>query len=126
MPGPLSNRVKNGILQYTTVITNVGGAYNPADSTFTAPIEGYYVFSWSTSQYNHHYTLSSIMKNGARILSESVYTYASGGQGDSTSEIVTLHLVQGDRVWIKLIQGNDPYVDSNKFGDINSFSGFLL
>ena len=123
---PLSNMVKNNILQYTTVIINVGGAYNPTDSTFTAPIEGYYVFSWSTSAFNRKYTLSSIMKNGDRIASQSVFALAVVNQGDSTSETVVLHLVQGDRVWINLFRGDAPYIDGSSFEDINVFTGFLL
>ena len=122
----LSNKVKNKVLQYSNVITNVGGAYNPADSTFMAPIEGYYVFSWSTSAWDRKYTLSSIMKNGARILSQSAYANAVTNQGDSTSETVVLHMVQGDRVWIDLYKGSAPYMDFGAFTDINVFTGFLL
>ena len=121
-----SNRLKNGILQYSNVITNVGGAYNPADSTFTAPIEGYYVFSWSTSAFGRHYTLSSIMKNGARIVNHSAYANAIANQGDSTSETVALHLVQGDRVWIDLYRGSAPYMDSLSYEGVNVLTGFLL
>ena len=124
-----SNKLKNGILQYSNVITNVGGAYNPADSTFTAPMEGYYVFSWSTSTYDRKYTVSSIMKNGARTVSQSAYAGAVTNQGDSTSETAVLHLVQGDRVWINLYQGEAPYMDGaaySTYRDINVFTGFLL
>ena len=121
-----SNRVKNGILQYTHVITNVGGGYNPAYSMFTAPLEGHYVFSWSTSTWNRRYTLSSIMKNGARIVSQSAYAYTVDSQGDSTSETAVLHLVQGDRVWINLYKGDAPYMDGAAYKDINVFTGFLL
>ena len=105
-----SNRVKNGILQYTHVLTNVGRGYNPAYSTFTAPIEGYYLFSWSTSTYNRQYTWSSIMKNGARILSQTVYAYGVNNQGESSSETAVLYLARGDRVWINLYKGNVPYM----------------
>ena len=121
-----SNKLKNGILQYSNVITNVGGAYNPADSTFTAPMEGYYAFAWSTSAYNRQSTLSSITKNGARIVSQSAYANAVTNQGDSTSETVVLHLVQGDRVWINLYEGSAPYMDGGGFKDINIFTGFLF
>ena len=124
----ISNRVKNNVLQYSNVITNVGGAYNPADSTFTAPIEGFYVFAWSTSQYNRHYTASSLMKNGARMFSQGVYTGEVTGQGDSTSQTGTLHLAKGDRVWIKLIVGTPPFIEKagGAFNDVDAFTGFLL
>ena len=121
---PKTNTLQNGILRYTDVLTNVGGAYNPADSIFTAPVEGYYVFVWSTSQYSTKYTESSITKNGARIASQSVY--AARGSGDSTSETVALHLVHGDKIWIKLFKGSKPVVDGGVFEDVNVFTGFLL
>ena len=121
-----SNKLKNGVLQYSIVITNVGGAYNPAESTFTAPMEGYYVFSWSTSIYHRQYTLSSIMKNGARIVSQSAFANFVDSQGESTSETAVLHLVQGDRAWISLYNGDAPYMDNGGFQDINVFTGFLL
>ena len=123
----MSNRVRNNVLQYTNVLTNVGGAYNPADSTFTAPIDGYYVFAWSTSQYSSHNTVSSIMKNGVRMLNECAVTEEVPFQGDSTSQTVALHLVKGDRIWIKLIGGTQPFLEGvgRAFNDVIVFTGFL-
>ena len=66
------------------------------------------------------------MKNGARIVSQGVNAYSVALTGDSTSETTVLHLVQGDRVWINLYQGNVPFMDSGGYKDINVFTGFLL
>ena len=121
---PISANVKNNVLQYNRVITNVGGAYNPTDCAFTAPVDGHYVFSWSTSQYDRKYPYSAITKNGAVLLTESAFANDVNSAADSTSQTVTLHLVTGDRVWIKRTAGSDPHVESSAFDCV--LSGFKL
>ena len=88
---------------------------------FIAPVDGYYVFSWSTSQYGSRWTHSVITKNGEDLLVESVHSYNAG---DSTSQTVVLHLVTGDRVWIKRKSGDYPYNLNNNFDAV--FTGFKL
>ena len=123
----MDNRMKNNVLQYTNVITNVGGGYNPATSTFTAPTEGYYVFAWSTSKFDMFYCLTSIVKNGTPILNESAFAANSHLQvGDSTSQTVVIHLEKGDRIWIKYIRDSPPFLDTGGFVDIDAFTGFRL
>ena len=120
-----SANVKNGVLQYNKVITNIGGAYNPSDCTFTAPSDGFYMFSWSTTQYssNGARTITAIVKNGAEQLFESSYVYGGHDVMDAASQTVTMHLATGDRVWIKLESGSNPYVNGVYEG---VFTGFKL
>ena len=124
LPKPQSYTVRNNVLQYNRVITNIGGAYNPTDCVFTAPVTGYYVFSWSTSQYNRKYTYSAITKNGVELLNESVYAHDNNDAAESTSQTITIRLGIGDRVLVKLTQGQNPYVAGDAFDGI--FTGFKL
>ena len=120
-----ASNVKNNVIQYNRVITNKGGAYNTADSVFTASVEGYYVFSWPMTQYNEKITDAAIVKNGAEFLKESAYVSGGVDVMDSSSQTVTIHLVTGDRIWIKYIGGSNPFVEGNgRFEGV--FTGFRL
>ena len=112
------------MLQYTIVIINTGGAYNPTDCVFVAPEDGYYVFSWSSSNVDLHYTDFALMRNGAEILVESAYAGNIKYSVDSTSQTVTTQLVSGDRIWVKLKGGHNPYVEGPRFDGV--FTGFKL
>ena len=119
----LSNpSVKNSVVQYTDVITNIGGGYDPTKSTFVAPVQGNYFFAWSTTQYQSRYTYTSIVKNGSPFANEGV-----GWNGakvmDSSSQITAIHLSAGDRVWIKHWGGTAPYHQTEYMG---IFTGILL
>ena len=124
LPTSIDATVKNNVLQYNHVITNVGSAYNPTDCVFTTPKDGYYVFIWSTSQYQRRYTDSAITKNGAEVLIESAYASNAPNIAHSASQTVTMYLVTGDRVWIKLKSGSNPYVELRRFYGV--FTGFKL
>ena len=76
LPNSIAASVKNSVLQYNQVITNIGGAYDITDCVFTAPIDGYYVFFWSVTQShqnNRQYTQTAITKNGAEIVRDSAF-----------------------------------------------------
>ena len=127
LPATIADTVKNGVLQYNQIITNIGGSYNPVDCVFTAPLDGYYIFSWSTSQVDRKYTYSVITKNGAEMLYEGAYTYYIQHAVDSTSQTVSMQLQAGDRVWIKLKAGNNPHVQTTQIDFFESvFTGFKL
>ena len=115
--------VRNSVVQYNSIITNIGSAYSRTDCTFTAPTDGQYVFSWSTSQYDHRYTYTSIVKNGLAILYEAVGHISSDAM-DSTSQTVVMHLSRGDRVWIRDDHGGaNTYYEGHYVG---VFTGFKL
>ena len=120
----VSANVKNGVLQYNTVITNVRGAYNRKDCVFTTPVEGYYAFSWATSQFDRKLTYSALMKNGAVILYQSAYALSVENASDSPSHTLSDHLMSGDRVWVAKTDGSNPYVDSSGNGCV--FTGIKL
>ena len=114
-------------MQYSNVITKLGDVYDPTNSTFTSPLEGYYFFAWSTSRYNIGYTLISIVVNGDMILNESAYAGKNSLHvGDSTSHTVVLYLQEGDRVLVKLLRNAPPYLEKNGFVDIDAFTGYRV
>ena len=116
--------MKNNVLQYNQVITNNGGAYDATDCVFTAPVQGFYVFFWSVTQNTKKITQSAITKNGAEIVRDSAF--ALGGDWDlaKSSQTVTMHLVAGDRVWIKYEGPHPPYVTDRQFSSV--FTGLRL
>ena len=112
--------MKNNVVQYNSVITNAGGAYDATECVFTAPSDGYYVFTWSTSQYDGKYTDTAIVKNGAEFLSETAYANAGSDTAATSSQTVTIHIGVGDRIWIKTLSRGTahPHVEYN-----NRFEG---
>ena len=126
MANSSASNVKNNVIQYNRVITNQGSAYNPSDSVFTVPVEGFYMFSWSITQYDRKYTDTAIVKNGAEFLKESAFVFGGSGVMDSSSQTVTIHLVTGDRIWIKYIGGSHPYIQKGDGRFEGVFTGIRL
>jgi hypothetical protein len=72
------------ILPFHSVITNVGGAYNPTSGVFTCPFDGEYYFSvvgnvWNFDDGND---VLFIVKNGNHI--------AAADKDDETSSVVVM------------------------------------
>ena len=102
LPTTISATVKNRVLQYNRVITNIGIAYSPRNCVFTATDVGYYLFSWSTSQYDYQLTYYALTKNRAEILNE--HAHAGVHQAmDSTSQTFGTRGQSVDQIqWWKL------------------------
>ncbi|XP_061176744.1 caprin-2-like [Saccostrea echinata] len=110
-------------LVFPVVINNVGGGYDPGTGIFTAPMAGQYVFYISAQGYSSDTLYVSIVHNGGA----KVMTMSDGGRGkdfyDSGSNLVTLNLQQGDRVWARCHSGSNYYSEGIP---ITTFSGFLV
>ncbi|XP_033095820.1 complement C1q and tumor necrosis factor-related protein 9B-like isoform X1 [Anneissia japonica] len=109
-------------MKYPLIITNFGNHYNKETGKFVCQHPGIYVFqftSGSTGVSNN--ILTSIMKNGQRILS----AHESGSGYKSASNMVVLDLVANDEVWTEPLSTNHNNYFSNSI-IYCSFSGFLL
>ncbi|KAK3090060.1 hypothetical protein FSP39_008887 [Pinctada imbricata] len=112
------DRLRVVIFDY--VITNVGGAYNSTSGIFTAPGSGNYCFSWTTLTLNGYSFESKLYRNGFEVYP--LYSHANAKQDDldSSSNLVSLSLSKGDRIWIVYISGG--FLDTGA----SSFSGWKL
>ncbi|XP_062615412.1 complement C1q tumor necrosis factor-related protein 6-like [Saccostrea cucullata] len=110
-------------LVFPVVINNAGGGYDPGTGIFTAPTAGQYVFYISAQGYSSDTLYVSIVHNGGA----NVMTMSDGGRRkdfyDSGSNLVTLNLQQGDRVWARCQSGSNYYSEGIP---ITTFSDFLV
>ncbi|XP_052709240.1 uncharacterized protein LOC128184009 [Crassostrea angulata] len=109
---------------FSKVLSNVGGAYNNQDGVFTVPISGTYIFFCKITQSSNKYDmLFQFTLNGSAMTNNMVY-----GRPDhafrTSSNLIVLQLIPGDRVWIKMVLGGRHY--SYGAGGDQSFSGFML
>ncbi|XP_033103410.1 complement C1q and tumor necrosis factor-related protein 9-like [Anneissia japonica] len=110
-------------MKYSLIITNFGNHYNKETGKFVCQHPGIYVFQFTSgsSRGSNDNILTSIKKNGQRILS----SRETGSGYKSASNMVVLDLVANDEVWTEPYSTNHNYYYSNNY-IYCSFSGFLL
>ncbi|XP_052277776.1 complement C1q-like protein 4 isoform X2 [Dreissena polymorpha] len=83
---------------FDIVRTNIGGAYNPVDGHFIAPVRGAYVFFVVLTNFVDHAASVQLLRNGqflGHVLADDT------GNAFSTSTLaVTAQLEVGDHVWV--------------------------
>jgi len=122
------NKPAGHVIIFNKITTNQGAAYDGSSGTFTAPVNGVYVFSLTIRLYGYSgYTYQGtfqLMVNGAVQLSLYPDTHSQHGRFSSASGTAVLTLDKGDTVHVvsketkNYIEGNDDYS--------SYFSGFLL
>ncbi|KAL0970070.1 hypothetical protein UPYG_G00236750 [Umbra pygmaea] len=117
---PSSERETN--LAFSNVFTNVGNAYNPASGVFDAPVRGVYYFSFSSFAYSERSVCISLFKNNMRMLSACDH-HSDSDNSDSSGNGGTLHLEEGDHVYMTLHAHSHIYAD---YHNRSTFRGFLL
>nr|XP_054597867.1 complement C1q-like protein 2 [Nothobranchius furzeri] len=108
-------------LIFTKTITNLGQGYNQSSGVFTAPVRGFYYFSFTAADFLKGYMGLYLFRNDQPI----VFSLGLNDHGGytSTSNSVALQLDKGDRVRLSLPASYRLYDDSRNF---SVFSGFLL
>ncbi|XP_069131966.1 caprin-2-like [Argopecten irradians] len=112
----------NEAIVFDSVMTNVGGGYNPHDGIFIVPESGVYVFTWTTVSISQSNIRTEIHING-------VAESSLGSYGDTISNyqlatgIIVKSVIVGDHVYIK--NKLDGTIVSN-FQGKSTFSGWRL
>ncbi|CAC5388796.1 unnamed protein product [Mytilus coruscus] len=117
----LENRPKGSVVIYDDVITNEGNGYTLSTGIFTAPAEGLYSFSWTTTTVAHKYFYTYLAVNGYMI------ARSHAGHDNvslSASQTVVVHLKNHDKVNIKVQDDhNGQFIYSEGW---STFSGFII
>ena len=113
-PGP------NQPIIYDKVLVDLDNNYDPRHGTFTAKINGTYLFSVEACSATGHYIHLALQKNfvemGTVLGGDSVYM-------DCASNTFILPLVENDDVWVQHKTGGD-YMSVYYNG--NNFAGVLI
>jgi len=115
---------------FDKITTNLGGAYDGSSGTFTAPVNGVYVFSITIRLYGHSsYTYQGtfqLMVNRAVQLSLYPDTHSQSWKLSSASGTAVLTLEKGNVVHVVSKESNN-FIEGKGDGVYSSyFSGFLL
>ncbi|KAI0212314.1 Caprin-2, partial [Lamellibrachia satsuma] len=112
--GPL---IKDSVVLFDNVITNVGNSFDEHTSHFVCRVNGTYLFATHVLSQNNKDVYAWIMLNNKHKLP----LHGDGRAGYATgSQTVILRLIKGDRVWLQLRK------DSALLNDFSTFSGYLL
>lgn len=91
-----------GILDFKTVVTNVGDGYNQETGFFTTRTDGTFVFTWNIESFNES-VLVALEVNGeekSSTLTKQMYLSSYSG-----SSFAILNLKENDNVYLKLFNG---------------------
>ncbi|XP_030627003.1 cerebellin-3 isoform X2 [Chanos chanos] len=119
--GPFNKEIT---LIHSSVLTNVGDAYDQTSGIFTAPVKGVYYFTFTTYTWATDVdTGVSLYKNDQQVLLVWEFQDKPDNE-DFASNSATLLLEKGDTVYMRLPSGFQ--VTSSEKSNICTFSGFLL
>ena len=105
---------------FTLVTVNEGGSWNATTYKFSAPIDGVYIFSYSTASIANTLTSFNLVKDGVVSYNADSNDTSSAGV-DSASRSVPVRLNRGQRVWVT---GNGMMSYGNRY-KLSSFKGFF-
>lgn len=114
-----------GYVPYPNIIINNGNHYNTSTSTFTAPINGIYVFTWSTWHNVNTTARTYLHINGSE------YKSSSNSNGVHLRLSTNDNAAYGSAQIIAQLNENDAVRIYNGEGDItlffaNIFTGYLI
>ena len=116
-------------VQFGTETLDVGNAYNPSTSVYTAPLAGTYTFTWKIHiEGSGFYTTELVVNNSVK---DYLITRSDDTGGDyiydtitTSTTVVSLH--KGDRVYIRVQnRGESATMYSNTAGYC-TFSGWTI
>ena len=113
------------IIHYNTVNVNNGNHYNSSNGRFTAPVAGFYFFSYGTIKNStNNVTRLHIYKNGSRIYNAGRHLRMDSGQnyGDNGAMTIVVSLAVNDYISIKVEEG-EIYGTTQEYC---YFNGFLI
>lgn len=113
----------NEMIKFDRGTLNLGSAYDSHIGLFQCPTPGYYVFFAHFLVFAQKRLEAQIVKDGAVI--QQIFAGTQDVGNGPGSNVVIVHLNQGDRVWVRV---HDKYHDTGDIldGSWCTFAGFLL
>ncbi|XP_061175591.1 uncharacterized protein LOC133184517 [Saccostrea echinata] len=119
----LDNPSAGHVLVFDVVKTNIASGYNHHDGIFTAPSQGFYVFSWTIHSWYHSFVYSEVVVNSDSV--GRIITNSEDIQDEHVgSSIVVVALNPGDVVYIRIRAASGRLASYASI--FSSFSGWKL
>ena len=115
----------NNYILYNTINVNNGNHYNSSNGRFTAPVAGFYFFSYGTIKNGtNNVTRLYLYKNGSRIYNAGRHLRMDSGQnyGDNGAMTIVVSLAVNDYIQIRVEEG-EAYGTTQEYC---YFNGFLI
>ncbi|KAL4226003.1 hypothetical protein ACF0H5_013990 [Mactra antiquata] len=112
-------------ITYNTVLLNEGNAYSPHTGVFTCPMDGLYVFYFSTATWAVSQSVVKLVIEGANVVDAIADTY-HGSQEAQGANFAVLSLRAGQQVWVANYRWTDKTVSVKDVNRFATFSGFML
>ena len=106
------------IVQFDSVVTNIGNNYNSDLSVFQCPSDGTYLFSVSFLSGETTAMEGSIVKDGSELLS----SRADNDNDVQSSVVAVTECLASQTVWVECVGDNRELIGTN----MSSFSGILV
>ena len=109
---------EGAIVQFDSIVTNIGDAYSEQLSVFQCPSDGIYLFSISLFTTVETFMSANIVKDGVVLLaSRSDYT-----DSIQSSVVVVTDCLASETVWVECDMNNNGLIGNRR----SSFSGVLI
>ena len=110
---------------WESIITNVGGGYQPTTGEFTCPQDGLYYFAVSVTSHATEGKRAHlhIMHNGNAVVTTLAYANPAF---DSSTVSAVMECTNGQKVWVQCKAGVTCSVLGYTQEKYSSFSGFLI
>lgn len=122
---PITNLGSDQAIIFDQKITDFGNNYDNSDGIFTAPVSGYYVFTWTFGVIGDQNLATALVVHGRKIS----YSVNNGADNDGgqVSNTVVVQVNKNDHVMIQTAMVSQGY-DYKTIGEerANTFSGWLL
>ncbi|KAK3084793.1 hypothetical protein FSP39_019128 [Pinctada imbricata] len=105
-------------IEFDTVVTNEGNAYDPRHDHFIAPVAGLYQISVSIMSIPNQNIHCRILKNGVMVSQ----LYGALADYDADTQVIVLDLQAGDMIWVVHSGGGNERINIYN----SYFSGFLI
>ena len=105
---------------FETVMTNVGGGFQPSTNDFVCPLTGYYMFTFSLLSHSGLAAWGKVTVEGG--LAPLSFADGGGVGAGSGANTYMVHCSEGERVWVEAV-GNTNVLNGSHY---STFSGMLI
>ncbi|XP_062603240.1 complement C1q-like protein 4 [Saccostrea cucullata] len=120
------NPSNHHMIIFDVIKSNFGGGYNGHSGTFTAPVAGIYVFTWTIYTGDHGRCEYGIYVNDDILSSTFGETDDVGADYDSDSGTIVVALNAHDDVYIRSLMACTTFIESIRWYTRTSFAGWKL